>query len=99
MSEKPSVTRKPTGLLRVLECCPYRHLYRMLSTLIRGGKMTEQVRTGRNIALLGLFCPFFWFALFSGASRSALLLHASHSGIVFLAGVCILIVGLIKQKE
>ncbi|MDQ8182604.1 hypothetical protein [Pelagicoccus sp. SDUM812005] len=61
--------------------------------------MTEQVKAGRNIALLGFFCPFFWIALLSGAEASTLGLHAAHSGIVFLAGLGILTVGLMKQKE
>ncbi|MBT62496.1 MAG: hypothetical protein CML13_04715 [Puniceicoccaceae bacterium] len=80
------------------ELCAYKHLYRTLSTLVRGGEMTEPVRAGRNIALLGIFCPIFWFALFSGANASTLKLHAAHSGIVFLTGLTILMIGLIKKE-
>ncbi|MDQ8195725.1 hypothetical protein QEH59_14920 [Coraliomargarita sp. SDUM461004] len=78
--------------------CAYRYLSEVILALIHGGKLSEQMRAGRNIALLGLFCPIFWFALFLGADKSTLALHAAHSGIVFLIGVGIMLVGLIKPK-
>ncbi|MDF7801667.1 hypothetical protein P4C99_19470 [Pontiellaceae bacterium B1224] len=78
--------------------CAYKHLYTVISTLIRGGKMSDQTRAGRNIALLGLFCPFFWIALFTGVHGKELALHAAHSGIVFFIGLSIVIVSLIKPK-
>ena len=60
--------------------------------------MSELTRAGRNIALLGFFCPIFWFALFTGADPASLKLHAAHSGIVFLFGLVIVVVSLIKPK-
>jgi len=38
-------------------------------------------------------------AILSGASGTTLMFHAAHSGIVFLIGVVIMIIGLIKQKR
>jgi hypothetical protein len=61
--------------------------------------MTEQTRAGRNIALLGFFCPIFWTALFLGADKATLYLHATHSGIVCLIGVVIMLAGLIQQNR
>ncbi|MGZ0657487.1 hypothetical protein ACWPKS_17955 [Coraliomargarita sp. W4R72] len=78
--------------------CAYRYLSEVVLALIHGGKLSEQIKAGRNIALLGFFCPIFWFALFLGADKSTLALHAAHSGIVFLIGVVIMLIGLIKQK-
>ncbi len=97
---KSPALRSPAALLsRLCDFCAYRHLYSVLSSLRKGGKMSEQVRAGRNIALLGVFCPIFWFALFSGAPAATLRFHMAHSGIVFFIGLTIMIAGLIKQKE
>jgi hypothetical protein len=76
--------------------CAYTHIFKLCSVLLKGGDISEQALTGRNIALLGLFCPFFWFALFSGADKATLIFHATHSGIVFLIGVVIMLISLKK---
>ena len=34
--------------------------------------------------LIGIFCPFFWFAFLSGAQGNDLMFNAVHSGIVIL---------------
>lgn len=44
------------------------------------------IKTGRNIALVGVFCPIFWLSLFTGASGSVLLFDAIHSSIVIFIG-------------
>ncbi|PLW78987.1 hypothetical protein C0081_01760 [Cohaesibacter celericrescens] len=78
--------------------CAYSHMFKIFSILVHGGDISDQTRTGRNIALLGFFCPFFWFALFSGASGVELAFHATHSGIVFLVGMVIVVTSLRKRK-
>lgn len=50
------------------------------------------MKTGRNIALIGVFCPFFWFSLLTGASGQAIQFNAIHSGIVILIGLGIMLV-------
>ncbi len=47
----------------------------------------EKIRLGRNIALIGFFCPFFWMALFTGARGQTLYFNAIHSGAVMAIGV------------
>lgn len=84
-------------LTRLSKYCAYSHIYKVLYILIRGGKLSDQTKMGRNIALLGIFCPFFWFALFTGADSSTLVFHASHSSIVFLIGVFIMWLSLKKR--
>ncbi|PSW16508.1 hypothetical protein C9J01_05780 [Photobacterium rosenbergii] len=79
--------------------CAYSHIFKALTVLINGGQISEQTRAGRNIALLGIFCPFFWIALFTGAEASSLAFHATHSGIVFLIGVAIMVASLKKQQQ
>ncbi|MGL6313947.1 hypothetical protein [Vibrio sp. WXL103] len=78
-------------LKKLASLCAYSHLVKVLVVLVKGGDLSQQAVTGRMIALLGLFCPLFWFALFTGAERSELLFHAAHSSIVFLLGMSILI--------
>ncbi|MDZ8118474.1 hypothetical protein [Pontiella agarivorans] len=88
---------------RLISCmskwCAYRYLYLVITTLIKGGSMSGQVKAGRNMALLGLCCPIFWMALFSGERGAALAFHAMHSGVVCLLGIAIMIAGLVNQKD
>jgi hypothetical protein len=88
-----------TRVIELKKWCAYSHIANMITMLIHGKSLSGQTRTGRNIALLGLFCPFFWIALLSGASGATLMFHAVHSSIVFLIGVVIMIISLIKQKR
>lgn len=85
---------KPGTLLNL---CPYTHLWRAVKRMVAERKLPDSARTGAYVALLGLFCPFFWFALLTGASRAELVFHAVHSGVVFLAGVVLLVIGLAKD--
>ncbi|WP_435234616.1 hypothetical protein ACR30L_12650 [Psychromonas sp. PT13] len=81
---------------KLSQFCAYSYLYKLF---INRGKLTDQAKAGRNIALLGLFCPFFWFSLVSGANLSTVLFHAAHSGIVFLMGIVIMLVSFQKNKD
>lgn len=77
--------------------CAYSHIYKVVAEIINGKKLSEETKTGRNIALLGIFCPFFWFALISGADASTIAFHAVHSSVVFLIGVVIMVISLIHK--
>ncbi|WFB35431.1 hypothetical protein P3T73_14830 [Kiritimatiellota bacterium B12222] len=95
-----SGTMKTKKVLNCIsKCCAYRHLFEVIRVLVRGGALNEQMKAGRNIALLGIFCPFFWLALFSGADASTLMLHGSHSAIVFLVGVILMVISLMYPKS
>lgn len=49
------------------------------------------MKSGRDISLIGFFCPFFWFSLFAGADKSTLLLNAYHSGVVIALGLVVVL--------
>lgn len=83
-------------LYKVSQFCAYSHIFKFFSILKNGEDISAQTRTGKNIALLGIFCPFFWYALFTGASTSELIFHATHSSIVFLIGLAIILVSFKK---
>lgn len=87
-----------TTLNNVTKWCAYSHMFKVFYALIKGGDISDQTRAGRNVALLGLFCPLFWYALFTGAGKAELAFHATHSGVVFLIGIVIMFVSL-KQKQ
>ena len=65
---------------------------------VKERRLPAAARQGSYIFLLGLLCPFFWIALFRGASPEELRFHATHSGIVALIGLVIMVIGLIKEK-
>jgi len=50
------------------------------------------IKTGRNIAMVGIFCPFLWYAILSGASKDFILLNVIHSGIIVVLGLVIITV-------
>ena len=84
---------------KLSQLCAYTHMLKVFSVLWNHQDMSEQTKAGRNIALLGFFCPFFWFAVFTGASEEVVFMHATHSGIVLLIGIVIIFVSIRKQKE
>ena len=84
---------------KLSQWCVYSHIYNLLKTLASGEKLSEQTKVGRNIALLGLFCPFFWYALLSGAQKSTVIMHATHSGIVFLLGIVIMVFSFLQKNS
>ncbi|MCX7749127.1 MAG: hypothetical protein N2645_19880 [Clostridia bacterium] len=51
--------------------------------------MITGIKTGRNIALVGVFCPFFWISVLTGSSIQTIQFNAIHSGIVILIGLAI----------
>ncbi len=75
--------------------CAYTHLWQV----VRERRLPSSAKPGFSIALLGLFCPFFWIALFTGASKAELIFHGCHSGLVFSAGVFLMLKGLSEHRK
>ena len=88
-----------TAISNLAKWCAYSHMLKVLTALLKGDGLSEQTKAGRNIALLGLFCPLFWIALLTGASKSELMFHATHSSVVFLIGIVIIFMSSRQQKE
>jgi len=83
----------------LLSACPYTHLWDVIKTSIKKRKFTAASRQGLFIMLLGVCCPLFWIALFSGASGAELKFHATHSASVAGIGLVIMILGLKKNNK
>ncbi len=90
---KPGIGRSLIGL------CPYSHLWRAVRRMVAERRLPDSARPGASVALLGLFCPFFWIALLSGASGSELMFHAAHSAIVFGIGIALVLAGALKDSR
>jgi hypothetical protein len=77
--------------------CPHSHVFQVLRLWIRERRLKSSARQGVLIFLLGLLCPFFWIAYFSGASRAELIFHAAHSGIFMLIGLLLVLYAIAKS--
>lgn len=87
------------SLKSVINFCAYSQLYNVIKRSIQHREVPLEAKTGAQIALLAVFCPLFWGAVILGAEPSTILLHAIHSGIVFLTGVSIMVVGYFKEAK
>ncbi|WP_069856787.1 hypothetical protein [Desulfoplanes formicivorans] len=77
--------------------CPYTHIWRAVRCMFAEKKIPATARQGALIALLGLSCPLFWIAYFSGASREELVFHGLHSAMVFVVGIILFLIGIMKD--
>jgi hypothetical protein len=84
---------------KIVKLCAYSHIYQIVFKSFKERKLPEGTRQGATITLLGIFCPFFWISLFSGASHSTKLFHATHSGIVILIGIVTMIIGAYNSSK
>jgi hypothetical protein len=96
--EKCNTKKEKMSIGRMLlNVCPYTHLWGVIKTSVKERQFPAAARPGLLIFLLGLCCPIFWVALFSGASGAELKFHATHSAIVAGIGLVIMISGIIKK--
>lgn len=87
----------------ILEACPYTIVGKKCIGIFNGKKpiskkankkivqLQKGVKTGRNLSLIGVFCPFFWYALLTGMSKDFIILNAIHSSIVVAIGLVIIL--------
>jgi len=89
---------------QLLDNCPYTIAGKKCIKLINGNKNVSKkyltktlkyrngLKTGRNISLVGIFCPFFWYALLTGMNQKIIILNAIHSSIVITIGLIVVII-------
>ncbi|MFB9052485.1 hypothetical protein ACFFVB_05275 [Formosa undariae] len=85
----------------VVQACPYTLVGKTCVDAIKGKSVTPKktpknshlykkgMQTGRNIALVGVFCPFLWYSILSGGSKDFIILNAIHSGIIVCIGLAV----------
>jgi len=83
----------------LMRFCAYTHLWQVLKFSFKERRLPESAKQGVFIALLGFFCPIFWFALLTGASKGELIFHACHSGLVFFIGLVLIVKALKAEKH
>jgi len=88
-------------LKSMLNACPYTLLGKKCLNIARGRskvrididykslKYRQGMKTGRNIALIGVFCPFLWYAILSGKSADFIFLNAVHSSVIVVLGLAV----------
>ena len=93
------------GLSSIFSACPYTLAGKKIVKMVKSEKKVSgseintegfsanQIIMGRNIALIGFFCPIFWISLFSGANLRVIGMNAVHSGIVILIGLAMMGMG------
>lgn len=94
--EKRVVFSMKKYLKSISKVCAYSQVFIVFNELVQKRKIPAEARGGAYIAIAALFCPLFWGAVLMGAEASAIIFHAVHSGIVFLIGVGIMVVGYLE---
>ena len=86
----------------IVQACPYSLVGKKCIGVFKNKPSTDKnlknkillfktgIKTGRNISLVGLFCPFLWYAILSGASKDFIVMNVVHSGIIVGLGLVIL---------
>ncbi|GAA5219980.1 hypothetical protein [Membranihabitans marinus] len=86
----------------IVKACPYTILGKKGIEIFKAAPKSDKnienkmqryktgMKTGRNISLVGVFCPFLWYAILSGASKEFIMLNVIHSALFVVLGLLIL---------
>lgn len=85
----------------IVQACPYSLVGKKCMNKFKSNPNTHKnsknktqlyksgIKTGRNISLVGVFCPFLWYSILSGASKNFIVLNLIHSGIIVAIGLVV----------
>lgn len=91
-------------LKSTIKACPYSLIGKKCMGILKAKPDTDTnfknkihvyktgIKTGRHISLVGVFCPFLWYSILSGASKDFIILNVIHSGIIVGIGLVVLCV-------
>jgi len=87
-------------LRSIIQACPYTLVGKKCVDVAKGtpkpkirNRSTASqlgIRTGRNIVLVGIFCPFLWYSILSGSSAHFITLNLIHSGVIVGIGLIVM---------
>ena len=92
----------------ILAACPYSIVGKTCVHAIKGNTIKKPrqdnrtqtlkkgIKTGTNIALIGVFCPFLWYAILSGQSKNFIILNLMHSGVIVGIGLLIVLLNYLR---
>ena len=95
----------------LVKACPYSVLGKKSVGFLKGTSsrgrglksktevLKSGIKTGRNILLVGLFCPFLWYSILTGSSRDFIIFNVVHSGIIVGLGFLILSVNYVMLYQ
>ena len=92
----------------IINVCPYsiagkkcievvkrnKHVKKSVTSKIQN--LNNGIKTGRNMLLVGVFCPFLWYSILSGCSKDFIILNLIHSGIIVGLGVLIIAINYLR---
>ena len=84
---------------QIFNVCPYTHVFRSFKAAVREKKLPQASKTGIFIALLGFFCPLFWFPFLSGTPLNEPWFDIIHSGIFVAIGIGMFLWGIFAQRK
>ena len=96
---------------QIFMSCPYTMAGKKCVNAVTGKKEERKVssckaeeykagiKLGRNIALIGFFCPIFWGSVIMGAPASVILFNLTHSGIIIALGALIALQNYLKYRR
>ena len=96
---------------QIFMSCPYTMAGKKCVNAVTGKKEERKVssckaeeykagiKLGRNITLIGFFCPIFWGSVIMGAPASVILFNLTHSGIIISLGALIALLNYVKYRR
>jgi len=93
----------------IVKACPYTLIGRKCVDVVKGKAKSHTnknlndrilsfklgIKTGRNISLVGVFCPILWYSILSGSSKRFIELNLIHSAIIAGLGLLVMLVNYI----
>ncbi|MAN29134.1 MAG: hypothetical protein CMH14_17770 [Mesonia sp.] len=93
----------------LFKACPYSFIGRKCFDAVKGKTRSHTnknlndrilsfklgIKTGRNIILIGVFCPILWYSILSGANKKFIELNLIHSAIIVGLGLLVMLVNYI----
>ncbi|QXP71572.1 hypothetical protein H0I29_05675 [Polaribacter sp. R2A056_3_33] len=89
---------------KIIKACPYSIMGKKCIETLQGKKKDKKknntkietlkkgIKTGRDIILIGIFCPLLWYSILSGASKDLIIINLMHSGVIVALGFVLIVI-------
>jgi hypothetical protein len=88
----------------IIKACPYSIAGKKCIEIVKGKRGDKKkdntkietfkkgIKTGRNIVLIGVCCPFLWYSILSGSSKDLIIINLMHSGVIASLGFVLILI-------
>ena len=88
----------------IIKACPYSIVGKKCIEIVKNKKHDQTkannkmetfkkgIKTGRNIVLIGIFCPLLWYSILSGSSKDLICINLMHSGVIASLGFVLIVI-------